>query len=628
MNNSVYYQKLSRWLDPEQVFLTLVAQSPYSFWLDSSMVKENLSRFSYMGIPDEIITYSLAQNSLTVEKNGNTKQYSQDIFSFLKQQLAERFSEEKNLPFDFIGGYVGYFGYELKALCDANTIYKSPYPDSLWYYVDKTIVFDHLEKAVYLVCLVNTHSESEGWFEAIQKKLNNVIPRSATEKESSTESPPLSDKINQPKFNLSRNHQQYLKNIATCKEYLRNGDSYQICLTNTLTTDADVDPLTLYRILRKSNPAPYAAYIRYNDLSIICSSPEQFLKIDKNKHVESKPIKGTIARGKTQKEDKKLVNELLTSEKERAENLMIVDLVRNDLGKVCKIGSVHVPRLITLESYQTLHQLVSTIRGTLRNDVSPIDCIKACFPGGSMTGAPKIRTMEIIDSLEKKARGIYSGSIGYLGVNNTASLNIVIRTIITKDKKLSIGAGGAILIQSNPEKEYEEMLLKTKALVGATTDAYNTNTMHTVYLALGSNIGDKKKHIKNAIALLQKHMKSVRVAEFYENKPMYYEKQDDFINTVLMGQTELSPEELFTIVKQTEKEIGRVKRFRNGPREIDIDILFYDNLVLNSKTLQVPHPRIQERDFVLNPFMKLSPNFLHPVLQRSIKQLQNDLLKK
>ena len=266
---------------------------------------------------------------------------------------------------------------------------------------------------------------------------------------------------------FSREQQQYLKDIQTAKKYLNKGESYQICLTNTLTKKVTIDPLLLYQTLRKSNPAPYAAYLRYNDLTVLCSSPEQFLKIDAGGTVTTKPIKGTIARGNTLQEDILLKKQLAESKKDWSENAMIIDLLRNDLGKVCTFGSVKVTKPMAIETYQTVHQLVSTVQGKLHKDTSVIDCIKACFPGGSMTGAPKTRTMEIIEKLEKQARGIYSGALGFLSYNKTASLNIVIRTMVMQKDAVSIGAGGAILIDSDPEKEYEEMLLKTTALQNA-----------------------------------------------------------------------------------------------------------------------------------------------------------------
>jgi para-aminobenzoate synthetase len=608
--NPIIYKKLANWIEPELVFSTLFASASHAFWLDSSMQGTKSSRFSYMGLPHEIISYSVADNKLIIEKNSKRQTLSQDIFSYLNAQLTKKRIQKTNLPFDFVGGYVGYFGYELKAIAGAKNNYHSYYPDSLWYAAEKIVVFDHKKHELYLFCLTKNKIKAEKWFEEIETKLQTPLKLKH-------------NKLDKKKitYQLARSRQQYLKDIQKCKQYLRKGESYQICLTNTITIKKTVDPFSLYCILRKTNPAPYAAYIKHKDFTILSSSPEQFLKIESNGSVETKPIKGTIKRGQTAEEDNNYLKELVNNKKEWSENAMIVDLLRNDLGKVCKFGSVHVDKLMTVETYPTLHTLVSTVKGKLREDVSMLECVKACFPGGSMTGAPKIRAMEILESLEKKARGIYSGTLGFLSVNQTTTLSIVIRTMIATKDSLSIGVGGAILIDSNPEKEYDEMLLKAQALLASLKKSVYTTPMHIVFLALGSNVGDKNINIQQAIELLKEHINQISVAKLYETKPMYYEKQDNFLNTVLQGQTNLTPQELLLFVKKLEKQIGRVKRFQNGPREVDIDILFYDDLVFNNKDLQIPHPRMQERDFVLKPFMDISPDFVHPILKKTVKQI-------
>ena len=268
-------------------------------------------------------------------------------------------------------------------------------------------------------------------------------------------------------FRLSRSHEQYLRDIETCKQRLTEGETYEICLTNKITAEASLDPLPLYRTLRSVNPAPFSAYLRFGERAVLSSSPERFLSVGRDRWVEAKPIKGTCPRGKTPAEDVRLAEELRLDEKSRAENLMIADLLRNDLGVVCEVGTVHVPNLMHIESYETVHQLVSTVRGLLREDVEPPDCIRACFPGGSMTGAPKKRTMEIIDELEREPRGVYSGAIGYLGLSGGCDLNIVIRTIVIDGETATLGVGGAIVMQSDTEEEYQETLLKARAPMAA-----------------------------------------------------------------------------------------------------------------------------------------------------------------
>jgi para-aminobenzoate synthetase len=234
-----------------------------------------------------------------------------------------------------------------------------------------------------------------------------------------------------------------------------------------LHTATRPDPELLCRALRKINPAPYATFLDFPGLAIFGSSPECFLRLDRLGNVTGKPIKGTIRRSDDPIKDHALAAQLRASDKDRAENLMIVDLLRNDLGRVCELGSIHVPELMEIESFATVHQLVTTVSGRLAPEHDFIDCLLAAFPGGSMTGAPKTRTLGIIEELEEAPRGIYSGAIGFLSANGAAEMSIVIRTIVLDDTGCSIGAGGAIVAASDPAAEYDEMMLKARALVEA-----------------------------------------------------------------------------------------------------------------------------------------------------------------
>jgi para-aminobenzoate synthetase len=434
-------EKITQWYDPETVFASLYGDKQQVVWLDSSLINDDVSRFSYMGEASSVIRYSLND--------------TEDIFSLLEKQLKSITVQNVRVPFDFVGGYIGYFGYEIKKLCGFENTHTSSCPDSLWYFIDTFLVFDHKEKELYLACLTKDRVYAERWMKDMKILLNKAVNRQKSSRGAIIDSP----------VTMDYNQKQYITAIEHCKQYLYAGESYEICLTNRLRTVIDEEPLNVYRRLRKCNPAPYAAYMRDSDFSILCSSPERFLKIDKERYVESKPIKGTRKRSIDDAEDKQLAHQLQHNEKEQAENAMIVDLVRNDLGKVCELGSVHVKKLMAIETYQTVHQMVSTIQGKLKENVTALDCVKACFPGGSMTGAPKKRTIEILDTLEQHARGVYSGSLGFLSANGTIDLAIVIRTMIIEKGSVSLGVGGAILYESDPQQEYEEILLKSKALI-------------------------------------------------------------------------------------------------------------------------------------------------------------------
>ncbi|MBC5795539.1 aminodeoxychorismate synthase component I [Sphaerospermopsis sp. LEGE 00249] len=462
-------KKLDIYPDAEQVFTQLFGDKVNTFWLDSSRYEPGLSRFSFMGdnsgVHSLLVEYQTQNQEIKITQGGKITTYHESIFDYLQREIKNRYyvnCVNEELPFDFNCGFVGYFGYELKAECGGNLVHNSELPDAMFILADRIIAFDHQEQVIYLVCLTTDEETAKTWFSETELKLQTLSPIQPIIK--SKLKPQPQEKI---KFNLQQSEKNYLEDIQTSLKEIYEGETYQVCLTNKLSTEFTPEPLEFYRTLRKINPAPYSAFLKFDNFTIACSSPERFLSIDSQGWVETKPIKGTLPRGKTPQEDELLKASLRNSEKDRSENLMIVDLLRNDLGRVCQVGSVHVPKLMDVETYSTVHQLVTTIRGLLRPEMDAIDCIKNAFPGGSMTGAPKIRTMEIIDKLEPKARGVYSGAIGFLSCHGTADLNIVIRTAILTDQQTSIGVGGGIVILSNPQAELAEMLLKAEAVVDA-----------------------------------------------------------------------------------------------------------------------------------------------------------------
>jgi para-aminobenzoate synthetase len=356
---------------------------------------------------------------------------------------------------------VGYFGYELKAECGGRAQHRSGQPDAAGLWVQRFVAIDHLERTVHFVALHagDAQAASAGSW------LDGTMRRAQTAQEVALPLPEPDFRTLEVSLEAGRN--RYEAAIARALALIDAGDSYEVCLTNRIRGRLDIDPLLLYRRLRRANPAPFAAFLRLDALAVLCSSPERFLRIDRNRKVEARPIKGTAPRSADPVLDARLAIGLAQSVKNRAENLMIVDLLRNDLGRVCVTGSVRVPALMAIESYATVHQMVSVITGRLRDGIDAADCIRAAFPGGSMTGAPKIHTMEIIDALEGSARGVYSGALGFVSLNGSADLNIVIRTMVLENGAFSIGTGGAIVAGSDPRDEFDEMLLKARALLDA-----------------------------------------------------------------------------------------------------------------------------------------------------------------
>jgi len=445
--------------DAEGAFVHLYGSSRNAFWLDSAMAGPPV-RFSFLGDCEgplgALVSYDVAAGRVQVERGGEVEAFDESIFDYLSREMRRLRHPCEDLPFDFNCGFAGYFGYELKADCDGSRAHDSRLPDAAFVFADRLIAFDHLERRTWLLCLAPAGevAGAERWLDETARHLASLPAVSEPARAEAGE--PVA-------FRLRRPRERYLDDIDACKRRLVVGETYEVCLTNKVVTVPSRDPLRLYRVLRRVNPAPFAAFLRFGETTVLSSSPERFLGIGSDRWVEARPIKGTGRRGKTPAEDARLAAELGADEKSRAENVTIVDLMRNDLGIVCEVGTVHVPDLMRVETYETVHQLVSTVRGRLRAELEAPDCVRACFPPGSMTGAPKRRTMEIIDGLEGEARGVYSGAIGYLGLSGGCDLSVAIRAIVGDGEEATIGCGGAIVLDSDAREEYREMLLKADA---------------------------------------------------------------------------------------------------------------------------------------------------------------------
>jgi para-aminobenzoate synthetase len=453
----------------EHVYERLFADAETSFWLDSADAPTWLAQCSYMGTTAGadrcFVTYDVDKGEVQVDRGGVQTVEHKSIFDFLDRELKRIAIEPpEGVERGLVGGYVGYLGYELKADCGSTNVHSSDMPDAAMMLANRVVAVDHTKDVTYVFALCRGEDpEAELWLEAARDLIEGAIANPPAERPLA----PPSDPGGHVSFQSGRGRERYLADIAKSQSELLAGESYEVCLTDQFSTDASPEPFDLYRQLRRSNPSPFAAFLRLGEHAIVSSSPERFLSVDRDRQVMARPIKGTISRVDDPAEDAARRDELAGDEKTYAEHLMIVDLLRNDLGVVCDVDSVAVPDLMVIEPYATVHQMVSTIVGRLEDGRSAIDCVRATFPGGSMTGAPKQRTMEIIDDLEEEARGVYSGSIGYFGADGSTDLNIVIRTIVMRPGRTTIGAGGAIVMQSDPQDEFDEILLKARAPMAA-----------------------------------------------------------------------------------------------------------------------------------------------------------------
>ncbi|HYM46329.1 MAG TPA: aminodeoxychorismate synthase component I [Solirubrobacteraceae bacterium] len=462
----------------ELLFERLFAGAEHAFWLDSADAPTPLAQCSYLGTSAGagrcVLEYDVRERAVTAHRAGASTVERGSIFEVLDRELAERAIEPPAGPAPgLLGGFVGYLGYECKADCGSPNAHDSDVPDAVLMLANRVVAVDHVQRRTHLLALCRAgEADAERWLDDAEELVRATLSAPPAPSPRAGLSAPHTDPAAAPvTFRCGRGREQYLADIARCQAALAAGESYEICLTDQISTTASPEPFALYRLLRRVNPAPLAAYLKLGELAVLSSSPERFLSIDRDRRVQARPIKGTAPRSADPVLDEALRAELLRDEKTYAEHLMIVDLLRNDLGRACVLDSVRVPELMVVEPYASVHQLVSTITGVLQDERTGVDCVRACFPGGSMTGAPKLRTMEIIDDVERVARGVYSGALGYFGLDGSVDLSIVIRTIVLRPGATTIGAGGAIVMQSDPEEEFDELLLKARKPMAAIAQA-------------------------------------------------------------------------------------------------------------------------------------------------------------
>jgi para-aminobenzoate synthetase len=445
----------------ETVFGALYARSEHAFWLDSSLAGEAGGRFSFMGDASgplaRVVRADVWTGRLSVDSCRGRSVVPGSLFDWLEADIAACDVVMPEMAFGFALGWVGYLGYELKADCGADRAHRSPHPDAVMIFADRAIAFDHQRGQVHLLALAEDGDDGPArqWLD----RTAALLPALAVP------APPVRSVSSVGALRLRHDRQQYLRRIECCHEQIAAGESYEICLTNMIAAGGDLDAWDCYRLLRRRNPVPFAALLRLGGIAVLSCSPERFLRVSVDGLAESKPIKGTRPRSRSPARDGWLRDDLMASVKDRAEHLMIVDLVRHDLGSVAQVGSVHVPDLCSVQSYSGAHQMVSTVRARLRPGISAVACVRAAFPGGSVTGAPKMRTMQIIDRLESGPRGVYCGALGYFSLSGAADLSIVIRTLVATAGSISFGVGGAITALSDPDAEYEETAVKATPLL-------------------------------------------------------------------------------------------------------------------------------------------------------------------
>jgi len=437
------------------LYFEAIRQKAWPIFLDSANGNGSDARYDIQTADPFISLATTSENTLISRYDAEPELSSDDPFHLL-QSILDNYQPSTQSDLPFCGGALGYFSYDLGRRLESlpdHAHNAEHIPDMVIGLYDWAIVTDHQLQRCWLASYGLIPQTLDNWASLVAQ-LSNLT---ATEKREEFKV------AGELQSNLNRH--QYQSAFDKIQHYIHEGDCYQVNLAKRFEIKAEGEPWHAYKLLRKQNPAPFSAYFSTPYASILSSSPERLLKVADNQ-VETKPIKGTRPRDLNDPvRDQLLADELQVSLKDRAENLMIVDLLRNDLGKVCQPGSIKVPKPFALESFATVHHLVSTITGTLATAQNAVSLLRACFPGGSITGAPKLRAMEIIEELEPNRRGLYCGSIAYIGFDGKMDSNITIRTLIYSDNRLRFWAGGGIVADSNVDEEYQEVHDKAAAIL-------------------------------------------------------------------------------------------------------------------------------------------------------------------
>ncbi|MDE2059227.1 MAG: aminodeoxychorismate synthase component I [candidate division NC10 bacterium] len=439
----------------------LVAAEPGLCLLDADPWAVNHWRAPCFGY-DPFLTFSAKGDEITISLQGEIRRVRGDPFQHLQAALRQYggVTSAGDVP---IAGAIGYFGYDLRHHLEklpAAAVDDLRLPDCIIYFYDRLFWFEPATGELLITSSGLPLPPGVARERRARERLQEGRDLIARAKLPGGSGPPELPHLEAPlESNMSK--EQYCKALEAVLEYIAAGDIYQANISQRFATQFSGEPWALYRRLRSRFPAPFGAYLHCGPFHVLSNSPERFLLVEGNR-ISTCPIKGTRPRGMTVEDDARIIGHLRHDPKECAEHVMIVDLERNDLGRICQVGSVHVEQFETIETYHTLHHMVSTVAGTLEDGIDPIDCLRATFPGGSITGAPKIRAMEVIDEVEPTARGLYTGAIGFIGFSGGMELNIAIRTAIATGGRIYFQTGGGIVADSSPAREYEETLLKAE----------------------------------------------------------------------------------------------------------------------------------------------------------------------